>query len=465
MIAKYIETQILSHFPFEPTHQQEELIKILSQFLTSSVPRRSFILMGYAGTGKTSVVAALVKAMKQLELQTVLLAPTGRAAKVLSAYAQSPAFTIHKKIYRQKSVTETKFVLAENLMKNTLFIVDEASMISNIGGESEFGSGFLLDDLFQFVYQGAGCYVLMLGDVAQLPPVNQSCSVALEATRHEMYGIHVEAFTLTQVVRQALHSGILYHATVLRKALEDQLTTVMPRFNGTAFADMKPLKGMELIDEVTRSYYGVGKENTIIITQSNKMANYYNKGIRHSVLLLEDEISNGDLLMVTRNNYFWSQSHSDIEFMANGDILRVNRMGKSSQMYGFRFVDLELESLDFGWQIHARIWLDCLYSDSPMHTAKLSNQLFEAVAEDYQDIGNKRERYKQMMQNPYLNALQVKFAYAITCHKAQGGQWDKVFVDVNRRSVDAVDESYYRWLYTAITRAKQQVFLVNYSLQ
>lgn len=462
MIAKYFETQIKSFFPFRPTEQQDQLIGHIAQFLVDTAEERVFILKGYAGTGKTSLIAALVKALNHLQQKSVLLAPTGRAAKVLSSFAANPAYTIHKKIYRQKALTDYRFELADNLHSDTLFIVDEASMISNLGNDSDFGTGFLLDDLVRYVYRGKGCFMLVMGDVAQLPPVMQNSSPALEKAKLEAYGLRATEFTLTQVVRQAMESGILYNATLLRKALEDGLTSAMPRLKLSGFKDFISLNGMELVDEVRRSYDGVGVEDTIVITRSNKMANLYNKGIRGSVMMQEDEISNGDLLMVTRNNYFWNKPYPEIDFIANGDILRVTRVRKYSEMYGFRFVDLTLESVDFHWEIDARIWLESLYSESPTHANELSQRIFEAVSEDFQSIVNKRERYKLMLENEYLNALQVKFAYAVTCHKAQGGQWQKVFVDMNRRNDDAVDESYYRWLYTALTRASDQIFLVNY---
>jgi exodeoxyribonuclease V len=462
MIEQFLAKQILAAFPHTPTEQQDALIVSVSQFLHAGIEEKAFVLKGYAGTGKTSVVAAMVRALTRLNQKTVLLAPTGRAAKVLSSYAGFPAFTIHKKIYRQQAMGVEKFSLADNLMSDTLFIVDEASMISNTGGDSEFGSGFLLDDLIRFVYNGRNCFLMLLGDIAQLPPVMQEDSPALDRLKLESFGLLVTEFQLTQVVRQALQSGILYNATLLRKALEDKLTTHLPKLHLTGFSDIKALGGMELVDEVSRSYAGVGVEDTIIITRSNKMANIYNKGIRASVMMLEDEIANGDLLMVTRNNYFWNKPYPEIDFVANGDILQVRRVGKHSEMYGFRFVELTLESLDFGWEMDARVWIESIYSESPAQQNELSKKLFEAVAEDYADITNKRERLRQMFENPYLNALQLKFAYAVTCHKAQGGQWKKVFVDMNMRPDAEVDRNYYRWLYTALTRASDQVYLVNY---
>jgi len=462
MLGNYLYDIITKELPFEPTDQQHELIRLLGGFMTDPAVEKAFLLKGYAGTGKTSVVSALVRSLHKLQQKTVLLAPTGRAAKVLSSYAGFPAFTIHKKIYRQKSMAESEFQLADNLHTNTLFIVDEASMISNTGGDAEFGTGFLLDDLIRYVYNGTDCSLLLLGDTAQLPPVMQESSPALDKNKLEGYGLKITEFTLTQVVRQALESGILYNATLLRKALEDDLTSAMPKLKLSKFTDIKALSGMDLVDEVQQSYDGVGVEDTIVITRSNKKANMYNNGIRGRVMMREEEISNGDLLMITRNNYFWNKPYKEIDFIANGDIVEVIRIRKFREMYGFRFVDLTLRSLDFDWEIDARVWLESLQSESPAQAAELSRKLFEAVAEDYADIKNKRERYKQMFENEYLNALQVKFAYAVTCHKAQGGQWKKVFIDMGMMPDAEIDRNYYRWLYTALTRATESVFLVNY---
>lgn len=462
MLGNYLYNIVTKELPFEPTEQQHELIRLLGGFMTDPAVEKAFLLKGYAGTGKTSVVSALVRSLHKLKQKTVLLAPTGRAAKVLSSYSGFPAFTIHKKIYRQKSMDESEFQLADNLHTNTLFIVDEASMISNTGGDTEFGTGYLLNDLIRFVYNGADCSLLLLGDTAQLPPVMQESSPALDRNKLEGYGLKITEFTLTQVVRQALESGILYNATLLRKALEDELTSAMPKLKLSKFSDIKALSGMELVDEVQQSYDGVGVEDTIVITRSNKKANMYNNGIRGRVMMREEEISNGDLLMITRNNYFWNKPYKEIDFIANGDIVEVVRIRKFREMYGFRFVDLTLRSLDFDWEIDARVWLESMQSESPAQAAELSRKLFETVAEDYADIKNKRERYKQIFDNEYLNALQVKFAYAVTCHKAQGGQWKKVFIDMGMMPDAEIDRNYYRWLYTALTRATESVFLVNY---
>jgi len=462
MLQNFIASRIQAQLPFEPTEQQTQLIEQLGAFLMSSDNEKVFLLRGYAGTGKTSVVSALVRALNELKQKTVLLAPTGRAAKVISGYSGFPAFTIHKKIYRQKSMSEFRFQLADNLHAHTLFIVDEASMISNTGTETTFGSGRLLDDLIQFVYGGEGCSLLLLGDTAQLPPVLQPHSPALEPDKLLGYGLNLQQFTLTHVVRQALESGILHNATLLRQQLIEEKTDKFPHFELEGFSDICKLNGTELLDEIQRSYDGVGVEDTIVVTRSNKRANIYNNGIRARVMMKEDELSSGDLLMITRNNYFWNKPYKEIDFIANGDILQVTRVRKYYEIYGFRFVDLSLRSLDYDWEIDARIWLDALQSESPAAMNEMTNKLFQAVAEDYPEITTKKLLYKKILENEFYNALQVKFAYAVTCHKAQGGQWKKVFIDPGQITDEQLNSDFYRWLYTALTRATEMVFLVNF---
>jgi exodeoxyribonuclease V len=428
----------------------------------STDKEKLFLLKGYAGTGKTSVISALVRALNELKQKTILMAPTGRAAKVISGYSGYPAFTIHKKIYRQKSMSEFRFQLADNLNTHTLFIVDEASMISNSGAETAFGTGRLLDDLIHFVYGADGCSLLLLGDTAQLPPVMQPYSPALEKENLSGYGLKVTEFTLTHVVRQAMESGILHNATFLRQQLMEEQTTLFPSFDLTGFTDIRKLNGMELIDEIQKAYDGVGVEDTIVVTRSNKRANIYNNGIRARVMMKEEELTNGDLLMVTRNNYYWNKPYKEIDFIANGDILQIVRVRRYHELYGYRFVDLTLRSLDYDWEIDARIWLDSLQSDSPAQMNEMTNKLFGAVGEDYPEITTKREKIKKILENEYYNALQVKFAYAVTCHKAQGGQWKKVFIDPGQVVEEQLNSDFYRWLYTALTRATETVFLVNF---
>lgn len=462
MLNDFISKNIFEQLPFEPTVQQSELIQLLGRFLISTDSEKVFILKGYAGTGKTTVVSALVRALKKLQQKAVLLAPTGRAAKVLSSYSGNSAFTIHKKIYRQKSMSELRFQLSENLHTHTLFIVDEASMISNVDGEMMFGSGNLLNDLIEYVYSGDNCSLLFLGDIAQLPPVMQSLSPALEKNVLESYRLHVSEYTLTQVVRQALDSGILHNATILRSRLNENDTSDYPPFQIDDFSDIERIKGEDLIESINQSFNTVGIEDTIIINRSNKRANLYNNGIRSRVMMREEELSNGDLLMVTRNNYFWNKPYKQIDFIANGDILEVSRIKKHYEIYENRFVDLTLRSLDYNWEIDARIWLESLQSESPVQMSKMNEKLFNTIAEDYADLRSKRSRIKKIMENEFYNALQVKFAYAVTCHKAQGGQWKNVFIDPGFVPNEHLNESYYRWLYTALTRASEKVFLVNF---
>ena len=290
----------------------------------------------------------------------------------------------------------------------------------------------------------------------------QPHSPALERDKLQGYGLKVHEFTLTHVVRQALESGILHNATLLRRQLVEELTTEFPRFDLEGFADIRKLNGMELIDEIQRSYDGVGVEDTIVVTRSNKRANIYNNGIRARVMMKEDELTNGDLLMVTRNNYFWNKPYKEIDFIANGDIVEVVRVGKHHDIYDFRFVDLTLRSLDYEWEIDARIWLDALQAESPVAMNEMTNKLFQAIAEDYPEITNKKVLYKKILESEYFNALQVKFAYAVTCHKAQGGQWKKVFIDPGQIAEAQLNSDFYRWLYTALTRASETVFLVNF---
>mgnify|MGYP000854141014 FL=1 len=465
MLSNYFVSLIKAQLPFEPNEQQNDLLEALGRFLLSSEKRKIFLLKGYAGTGKTSVVGALVRALNKIGQKTVLLAPTGRAAKVFANYSGTPAFTIHKKIYRQKSLTDFHFQLAENLFSDVLFIVDEASMISNTDFDSVFGSGNLLDDLMEYVFSGRNCSLMLLGDSAQLPPVGQAESPALDVDILKQYRLNVFEFTLTHVVRQALKSGILHNASLIREKLTNKNLVRFPPFQLEKFADISRLSPAELTDEIQKEYAGAGVEDTMVITRSNYRANYYNNGIRSRVMMKEEELSNGDLLMVTRNNYFWPKYYPEIDFIANGDILEVLRIRKFTEMYGFRFVDATVRSLDYDWEIDTRIWLDTLNAETPAKVQEMNKILFEKVAEDYSEIKQKRQKVKKIYENEFFNALQVKFAYAITCHKAQGGQWKKVFVDPGRISDEQINDDFYRWLYTALTRATENVFLVNFPVK
>ena len=466
MINNYLERQIKENFPYKPTPEQEFALKSLSGFLLAPRNEAVFLLRGYAGTGKTSLVAALVRTLDKLQQKSVLLAPTGRAAKVFSAYAQHPAFTIHKKIYRQQSFSNemNNFSVNDNLTTHTLYVVDEASMISNEGlSESMFGTGRLLDDLVQFVYSGQGCRLLLMGDTAQLPPVGEEQSPALFADILKGYGLEVLEADLTQVVRQERQSGILWNATRLRQLIAEESCYSLPKIRITGFADIKVLPGNELIDELSSCYDCDGPDETIVICRSNKRANIYNSGIRAQVLWREDELNTGDLLMVAKNNYFWTGKEKEMDFIANGETAVVRRMRRTREMYGFRFADVTLSFPDRDdFELEVNLLLDTLHTDAPALPKADNDRLFYAVLEDYSDVSSKRERMKKMKADPYYNALQVKYAYAVTCHKAQGGQWKNVFLDQGYMTDDLLTPDYFRWLYTAFTRATGTLYLVNY---
>ena len=466
MINNYLERQIKENFPYQPTPEQEFALKSLSEFLLAPRNEAVFLLRGYAGTGKTSLVAALVRTLDKLQQKSVLLAPTGRAAKVFSAYAQHPAFTIHKKIYRQQSFSNemNNFSVNDNLTTHTLYVVDEASMISNEGlSGSIFGTGRLLDDLVQFVYSGQGCRLLLMGDTAQLPPVGEGQSPALFADVLKGYGLEVLEADLTQVVRQERQSGILWNATRLRQLIAEEGCCSLPKIRITGFADIKVLPGNELTDELSSCYDCDGPDETIVICRSNKRANIYNNGIRAQVLWREDELNTGDLLMVAKNNYFWTGKEKETDFIANGETAVVRRMRRTREMYGFRFADVTLSFPDRDdFELEVNLLLDTLHTDAPALPKADNDRLFYAVLEDYSDVSSKRDRMKKMKADPYYNALQVKYAYAVTCHKAQGGQWKNVFLDQGYMTDDLLTPDYFRWLYTAFTRATGTLYLVNY---
>lgn len=462
MLFQFVAKKIGEFCSFVPTKEQSELIECLAKFVHSRTNNDAFLLKGYAGTGKTSIVSALVKTLAFFEQKVVLLAPTGRAAKVFSSYAQQPAYSIHKKIYRQKSSADSIFQLDKNTHHHTLFIVDEASMISTAVGEGQlFGSGNLLDDLIQYVYSNQSNNLLLLGDTAQLQPFVQTDCPAMDPKRLEAYGLDVFEFELKQVVRQSEESGILSNATCLRQKIGAEDTFQIPKLN-VNFPDIRRISGAELIEALSNSYDSVGVENTLVVTRSNKRANQYNKGIRAQVLLCEEELTNGDWLMVTKNNYFWNKADKNLSFIANGDVFRVVRIGRYQNLYGFRFVNVVAE-FDDGVEIEVKLLIDSFYTETSKDVDELNKKLRESILEDYTDIKSKKERYKKLLENEFFNALQVKFAYAVTCHKAQGGQWENVFVDQGFVSEQMVNTDYYRWLYTAFTRAKQQLFLVNFS--
>ena len=466
MITGDLGSLICANFTHEPTLQQLNVIKMWSEFLLSRDDNEIFLLTGYAGTGKTSLLGALVNVLKQLKQPVVLLAPTGRAAKVFSLYADAPAYTIHKKIYRQKSLMEMdSFQANVNLHKHTLFIVDEASMIANEGlAGSMFGTGRLLDDLIHFVYSCEGCRLLMVGDVAQLPPIGEEESPALMPEVLEGYNLHVRPATLTQVVRQVGESGILWNATRLRSLLQGGEVLEFPKMRVEGFPDVHVVPGEELLEVLQDSYYRCGQDETIVITRSNKRANIFNQGIRGRILGYEEELTCGDLVMVSKNNYFYKLNEEDgASFIANGDTAVVRRFRNERSFYGFRFADVTLQFPDYGnTEVEGTVLLDTLTNEAPSLTRAQQEQLFQAIWEDYPEIGNKRDRMKKIKEDIYYNALQIKYSYAVTCHKAQGGQWQHVFIDQGYITEERLSPDYFRWLYTAITRATHQVYLINW---
>lgn len=451
-------------FPFEPTEGQAKFFEKMDQFFfqeTADMP--VFVLRGYAGTGKTSMVSALVKVLPKFQMRSLLLAPTGRAAKVMSNYSKRSAFTIHKVIYKPKGedgVLSSGFILQKNYYKNTLFIVDESSMLADDGGMS----GNLLGDLIRYTFQGEGNRLMLVGDTAQLPPVGSTLSPALETGYlHRQFRVDTNMIELTEVMRQRLESGILFNATELRKQLKAKATEISMVTGG--FKDIFRMTGERLEDGLRYAYDKYGAENTVIVTRSNKAAVQYNQYIRRTIHFYDEEISSGDLLMIVKNNYTYMSDSEKVNFLANGDMAEVMKIRRFEEMHGLRFATLELRLLDYPEEpyFEAKVILDTLYSASPSLTRDQYRSLYTAVAKDYEDIASKVERQEMIRKDPYLTALQVKFAYALTCHKAQGGQWPAVFVDQGFLQKDQVDEDFTRWLYTAITRASEELYLVNFA--
>ena len=470
---KDILTALSDNLPFVPTEEQYNALAMLARFAETRQPLTAFILRGYAGTGKTSLVSAFVRGLKETGTEPVLLAPTGRAAKVFSLYSGVQAYTVHKAIYRQKTFNgeDTDFDLGYNKRKNAVFIVDEASMISNEGG-SMFGSGRLLDDLVSFVYQGAGCKLLLVGDTAQLPPVGEELSPALNNEALKLYGLTVGCADLRQVMRQDSNSGVLTNATGIRMLVAQGEPDDFPKISVKGFNDIRYLSGGELIEELESCYDDVGSDQTVVVTRSNKRAIVYNRGIRARIYEREGDLSAGDRVMVVKNNYFWAalaaaeSNGSDApqtDFIANGDIAEVRHVRNVHSMHGFRFADATLRFPDYDdCEFEARVLLDTLDSEAPALKREESLRLYQSVVADYQDIRNRRERMKRLRQDPYYNALQIKYAYAITCHKAQGGQWSRVFLDQGYTPADMLSLNYLRWLYTAFTRTTERLYLVNW---
>lgn len=452
-------------FGFEPTEGQATVMYHLSAFLLSEKENPTYILRGYAGTGKTSLVKTLVRTLPSIGMKYVLMAPTGRAAKVLSNYTGQNASTIHRRIYQAKTFPDGSIHVAraENKSKDTLFIVDEASMI---GEQKEFGGSSLLDDLLCYVFSGERCRLLLIGDTAQLPPVGSLESPALDCNYLKSeFPITVATFELTEVKRQALESGILYNATDVRELLHGGLYEYqLPIFHLKGFDDVRKIEPEEFEELLHNAFANSCDNEAVVICKSNKRANMFNQAIRGRILNIEGEIATGDKLMVVKNNYYWSEGHSIINFIANGDMAELRKIKHFEEMYGFHFADVEMGFTDYPDQlnIEAKILLDTLYSNSPSLTEEENKRLLSAIEEDYMDIPDRKQRYKEMRKNPWFNALQVKFAYALTCHKTQGGQWNSVFVDSSLNQKETLDVEDLRWIYTALTRAQEKVYFVNF---
>jgi len=454
---------LLDQLGHSPTKGQQTLIEVLAGFVLENQSNKVLIIKGYAGTGKTTIVSILVNVLESVGKKTVLLAPTGRAAKVLSSYSGRNACTIHKRIYRQKSATDSfgVFVLEKNLFTKTLFVVDEASMIANHTGDSNvFGSGRLLDDLIHYIRNEQQCSLIIIGDTAQLPPVGISISPALDESFMRQYFEGAEVIELTDVVRQSQHSGILVNATLIRNNISLKKAEI-PTLLIHDYPDIQLVEGNELIEDLNLSYNTDGIEKTIIICRSNKRANKFNDGVRKQILGREDEITAGDLLMVVKNNYYWLSGSDKIDFIANGDIIRVVKIRKIQEIYGYRFADALIEMIDYDIRIETKIILDTLTTDGAAMSQEDNQQLFYAIMEDYQDLQPKKSQYEKVKTNAFFNALQVKFAYAVTCHKAQGGQWKNVYIDFGYLRMESVDMDFLRWMYTAFTRATDKLFLIN----
>lgn len=452
-LAAFVERQLV----YMPTVEQQHAIEVFAQFMADADERAVMTLRGSAGTGKTTLAAAIVRAMLALRQKLVLMAPTGRAAKVFSCYADYAAYTIHRRIYRQRSM-EGGFSLNFNAACDTLFIVDEASMIANADTP-------LLDDLIRFVYNEKNCRLLLIGDKAQLPPVGETDSPALVADVLQGYGLKVYECDLSEVLRQAEDSGILWNATEVRCMMADGRYD-LPKIRLGGFPDIMSVPGDELIESLASSYGSVGMDETMVVTRSNKRANIYNQGIRNTVLDREDELCRGDRIMVVKNNYYWVKGEGlegSVSFIANGDIAVVQRVRNVHELYGFRFAEVTMTFPDYDdYELTAITMLDTLTTEAPALTREQQEQLFQKVMEDYADVPYKPERLKKLKDDKYFNALQIKFGYAVTCHKAQGGQWAHIYIDQGYMTDDMLTPDYYHWLYTALTRATEKVFLVNW---
>lgn len=467
MSSKNFYSILSKNFPFNPTLKQDAFFQKIAAFVTNVDNDSIFVLKGYAGTGKTTVISTIVNHLIEINRKYVLLAPTGRAAKVIANYSSKPAFTIHKKIYfpKKSSGGGVAFTMQQNKHKNTIFIVDEASMISDQSNESKlYENGSLLDDLISYIYSGENCKMILLGDTAQLPPVNLDISPALNTDTLELnYDKKVDWIELDEVMRQELNSGILYNATELRELLKDNFITDF-KFKLRGFKDIIRLTdGYDIQDAINQAYSNYSIEDTAFIVRSNKRANQYNEQIRMKILDKESDLSTGDFLMVVKNNYFWLKEKDEAGFIANGDIIEVLEIFAFKELYGFNFAKVKIRMVDYPNQIpfETVLILDTIKSESPSLTYEQSNQLYEEVMKDYEHLTTKYAKFQKVKENEYFNGLQVKFSYAITCHKSQGGQWNTVFVE-QPYLPDGIDRDYIRWLYTAITRAKDKLYLIGF---
>ena len=466
MTSSQFYSLLKRQFPFQPTVKQDIFFQMISDFLTDKNDEQIFVLKGYAGTGKTTVISTIVNSLNDINMKAVLLAPTGRAAKVIANYSNKPAFTIHKRIYFPKKGKGggVSFTTQANKFKNTIFIVDEASMISDVAADSKlYENGSLLDDLIFYIYNGQNCKMILLGDTAQLPPVQMEVSPALDTDSLALhYDKTVLSIELDEVMRQEEKSGILYNATQLRELLKETFLTDI-QFKVKGFKDIVRLTdGYDIQDAIQSAYSNYSIEDTCFIVRSNKRANQYNQQIRTRILDKDSELSVGDYLMVVKNNYFWLKETDEAGFIANGDIVEVLEIFKFVELYGFKFAKVKIRMVDYPNQkpFETIVLLDTITSESPSLTYEESNALYQEVMKDYEGEPQYR-KFLKVKNNEYFNALQVKFSYAITCHKSQGGQWNTVFIE-QPYLPDGITVDYVRWLYTAVTRAKDKLYLIGF---
>lgn len=470
MNFSFFRQEVLSRLKYEPSHSQLDAISVLSDFFDDQNNYVLCLLTGYAGTGKTTLISSLIKFLNDLKINSVLLAPTGRAAKVLSSYSGYNAYTIHKHIYRKKGIdsSDSRFEVNFNKNKDTIFIVDEASMIGNIAtGNSDFGTGRLLDDLLNYVFSGKNCRLIFIGDLAQLPPISTPLSPALDVKYLQSSGLSLHYSNLDDVLRQSLDSGILVNANIIRNSVNDIDFVKYPKLN-LNYPDIVAISSDSIIDEIDSAYSKYGLFETKIICKTNKNANVYNNGIRNRILWRENELERGDLLMVVKNSYTSLPENAEIDFIANGDILEIVKINSIQEIYNCRFADVLVRFTDFlELEINVKIALDALSVDTANLSEDYYKKLYECLYQEYEYLGTKKKINDAIFSDPYFNSLQVKFAYSITCHKAQGGQWSAVFLDhgwVNFEKLEPGQRyEFFRWLYTAFTRAKEKLYLVNFN--